>query len=127
VVGQVDPQGVRITAFKAPTPEELRHSFLWRIRRRLPEPGDLEVYPMWDAYVDAYGDALTRCNTEAAPWYVIPADRKWYRNWAVTRLLIEELERMELDWPAADFDVKKERARWWSWRSRAAVSPRSPT
>jgi hypothetical protein len=42
---------------------------------------------------------------------VIPADRKWYRNWAVTRLLVEELQRMELDWPAADFDVEKERAR----------------
>ena len=64
-----------------------------------------------DDYVEAYGDALTRCNTEAAPWYVIPADRKWYRNWAVTRLLIEELERMELEWPPADFDVEKERAR----------------
>jgi hypothetical protein len=42
---------------------------------------------------------------------VIPADRKWYRNWAVTRLLIDELGRMELDWPAADFDVDAERAR----------------
>ena len=39
----------------------------------------------------AYEDALERCNTEAAPWYVVPADRKWYRNWAVTQLLLEHL------------------------------------
>jgi polyphosphate kinase 2 (PPK2 family) len=44
VVGQMDPQGVRITAFKAPTPEERRHPFLWRIRRRLPEPGYIGVF-----------------------------------------------------------------------------------
>jgi PPK2 family polyphosphate:nucleotide phosphotransferase len=191
VVGQVDPQGVAITSFKAPTPEERRHPFLWRIRRGLPEPGqigvfdrshyedvvtvrvrelaprstwsrrygainrfeaglakdgmrivkcylhispgefrerqlarlddpakhwkynpgDLDVEPLWDDYLEAYYDVFRRCNSDAAPWYVIPADRKWYRNWAVTRLLIEELERMELGWPKADFDVEEQRAR----------------
>ena len=191
VVGQVDPQGVKITAFKAPTPEERRRGFLWRIQRALPEPGligvfdrshyedvvtvrvrglaprsvwsrrygsidrfergladdgvaivkcflhisraeflerqlarlddptkrwkynpgDLDVYGLWDDYLGAYGDALARCNPDHAPWHVIPADRKWYRNWAVTRLLIEALGGMGLEWPDPDIDVEAERAR----------------
>jgi PPK2 family polyphosphate:nucleotide phosphotransferase len=191
VVGQVDPAGVHTVAFGPPTPEERRHDFLWRIRRRLPEPGllgvfdrshyedvvtvrvgelaphstwsrryeaierfekeqadggmaiikcylhisraefrerqlarlddptkhwkynsaDLDVYGLWDDYLEAYGDALARCNPDHAPWYVIPADRKWYRNWAVTKLLIEALDRMGLEWPKAEFDVEAERAR----------------
>jgi PPK2 family polyphosphate:nucleotide phosphotransferase len=191
VVGQMDPQGMSLTAFKAPTTEERRHPFLWRIRRRLPEPGyiavfdrshyedvvtvrvrglaprstwsrryatinrfeaglaeggmrivkcylhisrdefcerqlarlddptkhwkynpgDLEVLSLWDDYLEAYADALSRCNADDAPWYVIPADRKWYRNWAVTRLLIDELELMQLEWPRTDHDVAEQRAR----------------
>ena len=191
VVGEVDPQGVKITAFKAPTPEERRRGFLWRIRRALPgpgmlgvfdrshyedvvtvrvrglaprsvwsrrydaidrfeqdlasggmaivkcylhisraefverqlarlddaakhwkyNPGDLDVHGLWDDYLGAYDDALARTNTDHAPWYVIPADRKWYRNWAVTKLLIERFEQMALEWPKASFDVEAERAR----------------
>ena len=191
VVGQVDPQGVSITAFKAPSAEERRRGFLWRIRRALPgpgmlgvfdrshyedvvtvrvrklaprsvwsrrygaierfeetlasdgmaivkcylhisraefverqlarlddptkhwkyNPGDLEVYGLWDDYLQAYGKVLARTDAEYAPWYVIPADRKWYRNWAVTKLLIETLEQMGLEWPKASFDVEAERAR----------------
>jgi polyphosphate kinase 2 (PPK2 family) len=187
--GRWTPQGVRIASFGPPTPEERGHDFLWRVRRRLPEPGnvgvfdrshyedvvtvrvrklapratwsrryaainrfeerlladdtrivkcflhisveefcrrqrarledptkhwkyspaDLENLGLWEDYVDAYGDALGRCNT--APWYVVPADRKWYRNWAITNLLIEQFEEMDLRWPAATFDVKKEQAR----------------
>jgi hypothetical protein len=54
---------------------------------------------------------LERCNTEHAPWHVIPADRKWYRNWAVAQLLTEQLRALNLDWPAADYDVEREKAR----------------
>jgi PPK2 family polyphosphate:nucleotide phosphotransferase len=191
VIGQVDPQGTQVTAFKAPTPEERRHGFLWRIKRRLPAPGMLGVFDrshyeevlvvrvrnlapratwsrryatinrfeerlaasgttvvkcflhisfdewrerqlarlddpskhwkfnprdindglLWDDYLAAYNDALNRCNTDAAPWYVIPADRKWHRNLAVTRLLIEHLEAMDLRWPPGTFDVEEQRAR----------------
>ncbi|HSK56336.1 MAG TPA: PPK2 family polyphosphate kinase [Jiangellales bacterium] len=190
-VGLMDPQGVSITSFKAPTAEERRRGFLWRIRQALPEPGmvgvfdrshyedvliarvrglarpstierryeainefeaklvaddciiikaklhlsheeqrdrlvarlddhtkhwkynpgDVEERKHWPAYQEAYEIALERCNTEAAPWYVIPADRKWYRNWAVTRLLIEHLEAMSIEWPAADYDIRAERER----------------
>ena len=75
------------------------------------DPGDLDNLGLWEKYLDAYGDALERCSNEGAPWYVVPADRKWYRNWAMTRLLIEQLEAMDLGWPAATFDVAEQRTR----------------
>jgi polyphosphate kinase 2 (PPK2 family) len=74
-------------------------------------PGDLDDRERWEDYLDAYADALERCNTEAAPWYVVPADRKWYRNWAVTLLMIEQLEEMDLRWPEPAYDVEEQRAR----------------
>jgi PPK2 family polyphosphate:nucleotide phosphotransferase len=74
-------------------------------------PGDIDDAMLWDDYLTAYNDALRRCNSDGAPWYVIPADHKWYRNHAVTQLLIERLEAMDLRWPPAQFDVEKQRAR----------------
>jgi PPK2 family polyphosphate:nucleotide phosphotransferase len=191
VIGQVDPQGTQITAFKAPSSEERKHDFLWRIKRRLPapgiigvfdrsqyeevlvarvrglaprstwsrrygtinrfeeqlvaggttiikcflhisfdewrerqlarlddptkhwkfNPGDLDDGALWDDYMDAYNEALNRCSTDAAPWYVIPADRKWHRNIAVTRLLLEHLEGLDLTWPTAKFEIAEQRER----------------
>lgn len=190
-VGLVDPQGVQITAFKKPTPEELEHDFLWRIRRALPEPGmigvfdrshyedvliarvrelapaeeierrydaindfeaevvasgtpivkcmlhvsaeeqkarllerldrpdkhwkfnpgDIDERALWPAYQEAYEIALERTNTEVAPWHVIPADRKWFRNLAVGRLLADALSGLGLRWPLADFDVAEQQRR----------------
>jgi PPK2 family polyphosphate:nucleotide phosphotransferase len=75
------------------------------------DPGDLDSRARWDGYVGAYAHALERTNTEVAPWHVVPADRKWFRNWAVTHILIEQLETLGLRWPAATFDVEAERAR----------------
>jgi PPK2 family polyphosphate:nucleotide phosphotransferase len=191
VVGAADPQGIRHTAFKAPTAEERAHDFLWRIRKVLPQPGEIGVFDRshyedvlvvrvhdlvpkatwqrryatinrfesslvdggttvvkamlhigkdeqrkrlterldrpdkywkynprdvderacWDAYQEAYQVALTRCSTKAAPWYVVPADRKWYARWAVQQLLIDALSDLDPQWPAADYDVKAEQAR----------------
>jgi PPK2 family polyphosphate:nucleotide phosphotransferase len=182
VVGQVNPAGVRITGFGKPTPEELRHDFLWRIEKALPEPGvigvfdrshyedvlivrvhdlvpqsewetrydrinewesrlvddgvvllkamfhispeyqrerllrrlddptkhwkldasDVEEREHWADYQQAYDAVLTRCSTSAAPWHVVPADRKWYRNWALAHLLLETLEDMDLYWPVRE-------------------------
>jgi PPK2 family polyphosphate:nucleotide phosphotransferase len=190
-IGMVDPQGVKIKAFKAPTEEERAHPYLWRIERELPAPGTIGIFDRshyedvlvvrvhnlveesvwserydeinaweeglveqgtvlikcflnissaeqkerlmarlddpskhwkynpgdvderanWPAYMEAYQAVLERCNTEHAPWYVIPADRKWYRNWAVAQLLTEHLRALNLDWPAADYDVEREKAR----------------
>lgn len=74
-------------------------------------PGDVDERLLWDDYQRAYEIMLERCNTEVAPWFVVPADRKWYRNLAVTQLLIEHLRALDLDWPPADFDVETERKR----------------
>ncbi|HEU5354459.1 MAG TPA: polyphosphate kinase 2 family protein [Actinocrinis sp.] len=191
VIGQLDPNGTRLTAFKAPTEEERAHDFLWRIRRALPaagevgifdrshyedvliarvrklaapmiigrryqlingfekklvadgavlvkcflhisrdeqkerllarldnpakhwkyNPGDVDERELWPQYQDAYRIALEKCSTPDAPWYVVPADHKWYRNYAVTRLLVEALERIDPEYPAGDFDLEAERAR----------------
>jgi PPK2 family polyphosphate:nucleotide phosphotransferase len=74
-------------------------------------PGDLEARAKWPAYQDAYAEALHRTDSDAAPWYVIPADRKWYRNWAIAALLAETLDELDPRFPEPDFDVDAERAR----------------
>jgi len=74
-------------------------------------PDDLDSRERWEDYMDAYGDALERCSADHAPWHVVPADRKWYRNWAVTNLLVAALEGLDLRWPEAGFDVAEQRAR----------------
>jgi PPK2 family polyphosphate:nucleotide phosphotransferase len=191
VVGAVDPQGVRHTAFKAPDAVEAKHDFLWRIRRALPRPGeigvfdrshyedvliarveglvpeatwqaryaainrfevktaqqgtsvikvmlhispkeqkkrlaqrlerpdkhwkynpgDIDVRLRWDEYMQAYQYALSRCSTAQAPWYVVPADHKWYARWAVQQLLLDQLAALDPQWPPADFDVEAEKRR----------------
>jgi PPK2 family polyphosphate:nucleotide phosphotransferase len=191
VVGSVDPQGVRHTAFKAPTPAEREHDFLWRIRNALPSAGQIGVFDrshyedvlvvrvhdlvpkatwsrryaainrfeasvvkagttivkvmlhisrdeqkvrlterldnpakhwkynprdvdergFWDAYQEAYQAALTKCSPMSARWHVVPADKKWYARWAVQQLLIDALEEVDPQWPAATFDVEAEKAR----------------
>jgi PPK2 family polyphosphate:nucleotide phosphotransferase len=73
--------------------------------------GDLVERRVWSAYREAYEVALTRCDTEAAPWYVVPAGRKWYRDWAVATLLRDALLAMDLDWPDPGLDVPALRAR----------------
>ena len=61
--------------------------------------GDLEDRELWDDYLAAYEEALTRTSTEHAPWYVVPADRKWYRNLVVSSILIQALEKMDPQYP----------------------------
>ncbi|SEE96575.1 PPK2 family polyphosphate kinase [Ruania alba] len=188
VLGMVDPQGVDLASFGVPTAEEKKHHHLWRIRRALPQPGqigvfdrshyeqvlvvrveglepaelhekrydelvrfdqktaatdttiikvalmvsheeqgerlaerldrpdkhwkynpsDLETRAKWDQYQAAYQQMLERTSIDEAPWYVVPADRKWYARLAVTQLLLDALESLELTWPEADYDVKKQ-------------------
>ncbi|EYB67553.1 hypothetical protein DEIPH_ctg036orf0001 [Deinococcus phoenicis] len=67
-------------------------------------PGDLEERAHWDDYTAAYEDALTT-STAAAPWYVIPADRKWFRNLLVSQILVNTLEEMNPQYPVAPFDA----------------------
>lgn len=74
-------------------------------------PGDVDERLKWPDYQEAYQIALDRTSTKAAPWFVVPADNKWYARLAVQHLLIDALTRMDLGWPAADFDIKVEQAR----------------
>lgn len=182
VFTNLNPQGIRVSSFKAPTEEELAHDFLWRIHKeappkgyigifnrshyedvlvvrvsklvpdevwrkryahinafeqlladsgtrilkfylhiskeeqkerlmdRLQDPneqwkfsaGDLPVREKWDDYMQAYEEAISQCNTEVAPWHIVPANHKWYRNYVITRTLLETLESMNLSYPPAE-------------------------
>jgi len=188
VVSQVDPEGITSTAFKAPTPDEQQHDFLWRIRNALPGPGKLGVFDrshyedvlvvrvpdlvpktewtkryalinaferevvasgtrvvkvmthlskdeqkarlrerlerpdkhykynpgdvdermIWDAYMEAYQAVIDRTSTKGAPWYVVPANKKWYARYAVQQLLLDALAEMDPTWPEMGIDVPHE-------------------
>jgi PPK2 family polyphosphate:nucleotide phosphotransferase len=66
----------------------------WKFRR-----ADVDERTRWDEYIAAYEDALARTSTARAPWYVVPADRKWFRDWAVSRIFIETLRDMDPRYP----------------------------
>ncbi|GMA30538.1 PPK2 family polyphosphate kinase [Litorihabitans aurantiacus] len=84
-----------------------------RLGKRLARPdkhwkfavSDLETRARWPQYTAAYDVAIERTSTASAPWFVVPADRKWYARLAVTQLLVEALSGLPLEWPVADFDV----------------------
>jgi polyphosphate kinase 2 (PPK2 family) len=78
-----------------------------RLQARLDEPHkrwkfnprDLEERKLWPAYIQAYEDALSQTSTEWAPWYIVPANRKWYRNLVVATTIVETLEGLEMRYP----------------------------
>lgn len=74
-------------------------------------PADIDERGYWPKYQEAYQAMLDRTSVDGAPWHIIPADRKWFSRLAITELLIEALESLNLDWPPADFDVEHEKAR----------------
>ena len=84
-----------------------------RLLARLDDPdkhwkfneGDIEERAHWRDYMAAYEDVFARCHTDVAPWYIVPANRKWYRNWAVERLVVETLEELDPRFPRPDLDV----------------------
>ena len=190
VMGPLNPQGCRVTSFKAPTAEELAHDFLWRVHKVVPRrgmigifnrshyedvlivrvhdlvpkkvwsaryrrindfesllasngvhilkfflhvgkdeqlgrlrkrlddprkhwkanPEDFEERKHWGDYMEAYENALTRCSKPHAPWYVIPANRKWFRNLAVSQIIVETLERLDMKFPECPHDLSQIRA-----------------
>lgn len=67
-------------------------------------PNDLDARERWEEYSAAYEDAMNRTSTPSAPWFVVPADRKWYRNLVVARILVESLETLDLAYPPREFD-----------------------
>lgn len=90
-----------------------------RLQARLDEPdknwkynpGDLDERALWSQYQEAYQLALEKTSTADAPWFVVPANRKWYARIAVQRLLLDAFHRLELDWPTVGYDVAAEKAR----------------
>ena len=89
--------------------DEQRERFL----KRLADPekqwkwssADLEAREKWKDYRAAYTDALTRCSTDHAPWFIVPADHKWYRDLAVAEILVDAARRMDPKWPKPDEDL----------------------
>jgi polyphosphate kinase 2 (PPK2 family) len=74
----------------------------WKISQ-----ADFDERKFWDEYTSAYADMLARCSTKRAPWFVIPADKKWFRNLAVWHIIVETLEEMDLKFPPPTVNVKK--------------------
>ncbi len=73
------------------------------------DPRDLDDRARWVDHQAQYATVLGACSPAIAPWHVVPADRKWYRNWAVAHLLLEQLRALDPQWPAAAFDVAAQR------------------
>jgi PPK2 family polyphosphate:nucleotide phosphotransferase len=187
VMSQVNPQGCRVTSFKAPSAQEAAHDFLWRIHPAVPDlgmigifnrshyedvlivrvhklvsesvwstrykeinsfekiltenkvkilkfylhisraeqmkrfqerlqdrskwwklsPADFEERNYWKPYIAAYEDMLTYCSTPWAPWYIIPANKKWFRNLAVSHIIVKTLEDMNMKFPRPTFDISQ--------------------
>lgn len=74
-------------------------------------PGDIDERAYWNDYMKAYELAIAKTSTDSAPWYVVPADKKWYARLAVHTLLLDALRSFNLEWPPADFDVEVEKKR----------------
>jgi PPK2 family polyphosphate:nucleotide phosphotransferase len=85
-----------------------------RLQARIDDPedhwkfnlGDLEERKLWDDYIVAYQDAITRCNTPWAPWYIIPSEKKWYRNLVVSELMRATIERIDPQYPESKKSLK---------------------
>ena len=95
--------------------DEQRERFLRRLRRddkrwKFSE-SDLETRRHWNDFQAAYGNVLAQTTNDAAPWYVIPADNKWYRNWVIAKLLLATFDSMGAAYPQPDFDLDDLRAR----------------
>jgi polyphosphate kinase 2 (PPK2 family) len=71
------------------------------------QPEDLKMRACWGQFQKAYEDALNRCSTHHAPWHIVPADRKWYRDYVIAKTVVRALEDLKLAWPKPHEDLKK--------------------
>ncbi len=78
----------------------------WKFRE-----ADIDERAFWSDYQDAYAEMLHECSTEHAPWYVVPSDHKWYRNWAISQILREVFDELDPQYPQANLDVARLRER----------------
>ena len=87
---------------------------LSRFKARLDDPGkqwkiseaDYTERKFWDGYTAAYKDALSRCSTKQAPWFIIPSDHKWFRNLAIARIVVEYLKGLDMKFPPPSVDIE---------------------
>jgi polyphosphate kinase 2 (PPK2 family) len=100
VMSGVNPQGCQVSSFKVPSSEELDHDFLWRCMKQLPERG------LWKEYMIAYEEMLKHTSTVIAPWYVIPADKKWFMRTAVSNIITDKLKTLKLSYPKVSKEQK---------------------
>lgn len=85
-----------------------------RFQERIEDPdrrwkiseADFAERKYWDDYIKAYEEVLRRCSTQEAPWYIIPANKKWFRNFAVSRILVETMEDLKMKYPKPTVDVR---------------------
>jgi PPK2 family polyphosphate:nucleotide phosphotransferase len=85
-----------------------------RLQERLEDPtknwkfsaNDLEERKLWDEYQRAYEEALARCSTEHASWHIVPADRKWVRNWMISRVIVDTMQAMKMTWPRVAPEIR---------------------
>jgi len=96
----------QLERFKARLDDKLRN---WKISE-----SDYTERKLWPAYIEAYEEALSRTSTEHAPWYVVPANHKWFRNLAVSRIVADALEEMKLKLPPPRVDLREIRRRFYS-------------
>jgi len=88
---------------------------LTRIQNRIKDPEkhwkfhpkDLEARSFWGDYYNAYNDAISQTSTEWAPWFIIPADKKWYRNIVVSQIIVDTLKKLNLKYPTPEYDFSK--------------------
>lgn len=91
--------------------ERLRERLQERDKHWKFEKGDLEMRQRWDDFMEAYEDLLNRCSTDHTPWHVVPANKKWYRDYLVAKRVCDELEELDLQWPARAPGLEKIRIR----------------
>ncbi len=103
----IDEEAVR----SAPAPEEV----LARFKRRLDDPkrpwkiseSDYQERRYWDDYQSAFEDALSRCSTPHAPWFIIPANQKWFRNYAISQIVADEMGKLKMKFPPPTVDLDR--------------------
>ncbi len=86
-----------------------------RLKARLKDPsknwkfseGDLKIRDRWDEFQKAYEDVLNQCSGEHAPWHLVPADHKWYRDYVVAKTVVASLEELNMNWPAPQADLSR--------------------
>jgi PPK2 family polyphosphate:nucleotide phosphotransferase len=74
----------------------------WKI-----SPSDLQTRKKWDDYMEAFQDAIHYCSTDEAPWYVVPSNHKWFRNWVISDTIVRAMEKLEMKYPAPPEGIEK--------------------